>query len=78
MVRSRNRPQGCVRGRYADRKKTCEDNLRDEESLYRAAQEFARLATEILTKTAKGVFNILSCGWCNNRAGRDESKVMEA
>ena len=43
------------------RKETREDKLRDEERLYSAAQEFAQVATEILTETidAKGVFNIL-------------------
>jgi hypothetical protein len=43
------------------RKETREDKLRDEKSLYSAAQEFAYVATEILTETIdpKGVFNIL-------------------
>ena len=50
----------------------------DEESLYGAAQEFAQVATEILTETidAKGVFNILR-DWYNNRAGRDDPKAMD-
>jgi hypothetical protein len=57
---------------------TREDKLRDEESLYSAAQEFAQVATEILTETidAKGVFNILR-DWYNNRAGRDDPKAMD-
>jgi hypothetical protein len=52
------------------RKETREDKLRDEKSLYTAAQEFAQVATKILTETidAKGVFNILR-DWYNNRAG---------
>ena len=59
------------------RKETREDKLRDEERLYSAAQEFAQVATEILTETidAKGVFNILR-DWYNNRAGRDDPKAM--
>ena len=53
------------------RKETREDKLRDEERLYSAAQEFAQVATEILTETidAKGVFNILRDCY-NHRAGR--------
>ena len=60
------------------RKETREDKLRDEERLYSAAQEFAQVATEILTETidAKGVFNILR-DWYNNRAGRDDPKAMD-
>ena len=43
------------------RKETREAKLHDEESLYSGAQEFAQVATEILTETidAKGVFNVL-------------------
>ena len=57
------------------RKETREDKLHDEESLYSAAQEFAQVATEILTETmdAKGVFNILR-DWVQplSRPGRPE------
>jgi hypothetical protein len=77
-VGARQRPaQGRARGRDADRKETREDKLRDEESLYSAAQEFAQVATEILTETidAKGVFKILPDRY-NNRAGRDDPKAM--
>ena len=49
---ARQRPeQGRARGRDADPQGTREDQLRDEESLYSAAQEFAQVATEILTET---------------------------
>jgi hypothetical protein len=53
------------------RKETREDKLRDEERLYSAAQEFAQVATEILTETidAKGVFNILRDGTTTEQAG---------
>jgi hypothetical protein len=52
--------------------------LRDEESLYSAAQKFAQVATEILTETidAKRGFNILR-DWYNNRAGWDDPKAMD-
>jgi hypothetical protein len=52
--------------------------LRDEESLYSAAQKFAQVATEILTETidAKRVFKIMR-DWYNNRASWDDPKVMD-
>lgn len=42
-----------------DRKEQREDKLREQESLYAAAQEFAQVCTEIMTDTvdAKGIFN---------------------
>jgi hypothetical protein len=55
-----------------------DDKLRAQESLCIAAQEFAEVATDILTETidAKGVFNILR-DWYNNRAGRDDPNAMD-
>jgi hypothetical protein len=55
-----------------------EDKLRDEESLYGAALEFAQVATEILIGTidTKRIFNILR-DWFNNQTGQDDPKAMD-
>ena len=77
-VRASDRRKAAQEDAMQTSKETREDKLRDEESLYSAAQEFAQVATEILTETidAKGVFNILR-DWYNNRAGRDDPKAMD-
>jgi hypothetical protein len=61
-----------------DRKDKREDRLREEESLYSAAQEFAQVATEILTDTIdiKGTFNVLRDALFN-RTGQDDPKTKE-
>jgi hypothetical protein len=55
-----------------------DDKLRDQESLYIAAQEFAQVATDILTDTIdiKGTFNVLRDALFN-RTGQDDPKAKE-
>jgi hypothetical protein len=73
-VRASARRKAAQENAMQTSKETREDKLRDEESLYSAAQEFAPVDTEILTEIdAKGVFNILR-DWYNNRAGRDDRR----
>ena len=59
-VRASDRRKATQEDAMQTRRKPREDKLRDEESLYGAAQEFAQVATEILTETidAKGIINI--------------------
>jgi hypothetical protein len=61
-----------------DRKDKREDRLREEESLYSVAQEFAQVTTEILTDTvdAKGIFNVLR-DMFYNQTGQDDPKASE-
>lgn len=61
-----------------ERKDEREDKLRDDQNLYSGAQEFAQVATEILTDTidAKGIFNILR-DWFYNQTGQDDPKASE-
>jgi hypothetical protein len=60
------------------RQETRDDKLRDQESLYSGAQEFAQVATDILTDTidAKGIFNILR-DWYLNQTGQPDPKASE-
>lgn len=60
------------------RKDEREDKLREQESLYTAAQEFAQVATDLLTETIdiKGTFNILR-DWFHNQTGQDDPKATE-
>jgi hypothetical protein len=61
-----------------ERKEQREDKLREQESLYAAAQEFAQVCTEILTDTidAKGIFNMLR-DWFFTQTGEDDPKAAE-
>lgn len=61
-----------------DRKDEREDKLREQQSLYLAAQEFAQVATAILTDTVdvKGIFNVLRDALFN-RTGQDDPKAAE-
>jgi hypothetical protein len=61
-----------------ERKEQREDKLRDQESLYASAQEFAQVSTEILTDTvdAKGIFNMLR-DWFFTQTGQDDPKAAE-
>jgi len=70
-VRASDRRKAAQEDAMQTREETREDKLRDEESLYSAAQEFAQGVTEILTKpsTPKGSSTSCVTGTTTERAG---------
>lgn len=77
-LRASDRRKAEQEDRVQARKEQREDKLREQESLYSVAQEFAQVCTEILTDTidTKGIFNVLRDA-VFNVTGQDDPKAAE-